>query len=383
MTPSDPLDLVPPDDSGSSTVSRFIYQARVIVPYVVLMGLDDRIDLIVCEHFEDVAIRYVDESWTFAQIKSRDPELGPWTLASVCRDDGGAFRSLLRTHRSLRERGFVYKLGAWLEGSVSRKGLLNKIKSPDPLDDVEIQTVSDRLGTTVDECRDFLARVHVKEQRLRQSISETNIRVLGSHDESLSSADLLAINDELEALVMKAMGADLPSDDWVSLDSDELRDSLQQKIITRELIEEIIARLHGPIRTLLRRIVDPSLPIPTRMVEKLLTGGADESVVDLAARRRADAHVLIQSHVAATMGPDEALEDVEERVLTLMTALQVKHKEQASPADAIFADAVQQLTASPQQYDPNRVLHRDPFLLIGLAADLSDRCRFNWGIQGA
>lgn len=383
MTLPDPLDLSPPDDSGSSTVSRYIYQARVTVPYVVSMGLGNRIDLIVCEHFEDLAIRHIDGSWTFAQIKSRDPELGPWTLSSVCQENGGAFRSLLRTHRALRGRGLAYRLGAWLEGSVSRRDLLDKIKRSEPLDDEEMQQIADRLDSTVDECEDFTQRLHVKEQRLRRSIVETNLRVLGSRDESISIGELRQVNEELEGLILRAMGADLPSEDWISMELDELKDNLQPKIITPELIADFISRLHRPVRTLLRRIVDPSVPTPTRMVEKLLTGGADDSIVDLVARRRADAQVQIQSHLAATMGPDQVVEDVEERVLTLMKALQVKHKSHASPAEAMFADAVQQLTTSPRQYDPNRVLHEDPFLLVGLAADLSDQCRFEWGVMNA
>lgn len=386
MNSQGPLELPAPDSGGSDAVAGFVYQARVTLPYVVLLGLEDDIDLVVCEHFEDVAILHASGTWTFAQIKSRNPGQGPWTLAQVCRSSGGAFRSLLTTHRSVRERGFPYRLGAWLEGPISIRDALYKISRGEPLADSELTTMADRLESDETECREFLDHVHVKEQRLHDAISSTNMRILGSHRDSLTYKEIEEINSDLERRILEAMSAELSVEDWISLDPPGLRDRMGTKIITKESLGPVIARLGKPIRALLRRVADPDLPLPTRMVEKLLAGGADETVISIAARRRADAQLQIKSHLAATMWQghsQDELEDVEERILTLMAGLHARYKDEPSPAGAMFDDAMRQLTSVPDQFDPGRVLRMDPFLLVGLAADLSDRCQFHWGLQNA
>ena len=386
MNSHDPLEFSAPDTGGSDAVAGFLYQARVALPYVVLLGLEHDIDLVVCEHFEDVAILHADRTWTFAQIKSRNPGRGPWTLAQVCQEGGGAFRSLLQTHRAMAGRALAYRLGAWLEGPVSVRDLLYKIKQGDQLDDSELQVLADRLETDPAECLGFLDRLHVKEQRPHDAVSSTNMRILGSHQASLTYEEIEHINTDLEKKILDAMSGEISVNDWLSLDPPELSDRLGSKVITRESLGPLLARLRKPARTLLKRVASVEEPLPTRLVEKLLAGGADDAIVAVAMRRRADVHLHIKSLLSATMWQDQsaiALEDVEERILTLMAGLQGRHKNEPSPAAAMFDDAVKQLTAAPDRFDPDRVFQTDPFLLLGLVADLSDRCQFHWGLQNA
>ncbi len=306
MTSQDPLELSAPDTGGSDAVAGFLYQARVALPYVLSLGIQDDIDLVVCEHFEDVALLHADGTWTFAEIKSRNPGQGPWTLAQVCEKGGGAFRSLLRTHRVMAGRTFAYRLGAWLEGPVSVRDPLNKIKQGDPLEDSELQVLADRLETDTAECLGFLSRLHVKEQRPHDAISATNMRILGSNRGSLTYEEIEHINTDLEKRILDAMSGEVLVNDWLSLDPPDLSERLGSKVITRESLAVLVARLRGPARTLLKRVASIDEPLPTCLVEKLLAGGADDAIVSVAMRRRADVHLHIRSQLSANdvAGPE-------------------------------------------------------------------------------
>jgi hypothetical protein len=98
-SPKDPKSLVPKDDSGSDTAARFHYQAEVMFPYCLECALGQTIDYLVAEHLEDIGICQKD-GWRFIQVKSRNPELPLWTLATLLKD-GGALRALFRTYQQL------------------------------------------------------------------------------------------------------------------------------------------------------------------------------------------------------------------------------------------------------------------------------------------
>src|ERR671919_692299 len=95
-----PLSVTPPDDTGSDTFRRFRYQAEVAFPFCLDTALIGNVISVIPEHLEDLAIEFADGSWRIIQIKTRDPGQAPWTLATLLGGDGGAFRSLLRTHRA-------------------------------------------------------------------------------------------------------------------------------------------------------------------------------------------------------------------------------------------------------------------------------------------
>ena len=96
-----PLDITPPDDTGSDTFRRHRYQAEVAISFCVDCVLIGNVASVIPEHLEDLAIEFADGSWRIIQIKTRDPGQAPWTLAALLGSDGGAFKSLLRTHRAL------------------------------------------------------------------------------------------------------------------------------------------------------------------------------------------------------------------------------------------------------------------------------------------
>ena len=84
----------PPDDTGADTFRRFRYQAHVIFRFCLDCALVGNVTSVLPEYFEDVALELSSNSWRFAQIKTRNPDQGPWTLADLLKKKGGALRSL-------------------------------------------------------------------------------------------------------------------------------------------------------------------------------------------------------------------------------------------------------------------------------------------------
>ena len=92
--------FTPPDDAGSDTFRRYRYQADVAFPFCLDCALLGNVAAIVPEHFEDIAVELRDGSWILIQVKTRDADQPPWTLALLL-GESGPLRSVLRTHRAL------------------------------------------------------------------------------------------------------------------------------------------------------------------------------------------------------------------------------------------------------------------------------------------
>lgn len=91
--------ISPPDDSGTDAMTRFRYQAHVTFRFCLACYFEQGVIAVTPEHFEDVLVEATNEL-RFVQIKTRNPDRGPWKFRHLM-DDGGALRSLLRTHRAL------------------------------------------------------------------------------------------------------------------------------------------------------------------------------------------------------------------------------------------------------------------------------------------
>jgi hypothetical protein len=106
------------------------------------------------EHFEDVLIQYRDY-WHLIQIKTRDPELGPWKLSDAIGESGG-IKSLYRTFEALRTQPI--KLSLHLEGAIKRGDLLSNLEnsSYNPREEKLVERVATALGIDADTCKQFL-----------------------------------------------------------------------------------------------------------------------------------------------------------------------------------------------------------------------------------
>jgi hypothetical protein len=114
------------------------------------------------------------------------------------------------------------------------------------------------------------------------------------------------------------------------------------------------------------------------MQHKLRIAGAPEAIIDQAKALRANAtrrEIELLSQSLRT-DVDAKLEDLRARLLT--AAVAGIGAQGTNGAGAVFADVLDRLAANPGTYDPARLFHQDPMLLMGGVCDLSDRCRHAW-----
>ena len=150
---------VPPDDSGTDTFRRYRYQAHVAFQFCLDCISEGNVLSVIMEHFEDIVIEY-KEFWYFVQIKTRDPNQGPWRLSHGLGNNGG-LKSLYRTY--LVTQGIPAKYGLFLEGAIARDDLLNCLVPPKDLSNEDLQQrVKDRLEIDDEECEAFLNSVNVR-----------------------------------------------------------------------------------------------------------------------------------------------------------------------------------------------------------------------------
>ena len=84
----------PKDNSGSRAQSRFLYQHHYTAFWCIQMLKNDQIEYLLCEHHEDLIVRWVDGHYTFIQVKTREEGQGEWTLADITAEDMPALQKL-------------------------------------------------------------------------------------------------------------------------------------------------------------------------------------------------------------------------------------------------------------------------------------------------
>ena len=76
------LNQIPPDDTGTDTLKRYRYQAQLALPFCLACARKERVRSVIMEHFEDIVVEY-DDYWHFIQVKTRNSNLGQWTLTAA------------------------------------------------------------------------------------------------------------------------------------------------------------------------------------------------------------------------------------------------------------------------------------------------------------
>lgn len=380
----------PPDDSGSDAFQRYAYQAHVAFPFCLSSYFVGDVVAIYCEHWEDLLVEYVDRL-RFTQIKTRDGGRGPWRYTHLL-DESGALRSLLRTHRALEDvtvdRPIEYDVR--LEGAVDSGDdqIKRLLVGGDGANDEMCERCANRLEIEGNTARALLARVTVRpDQPSRTLIAGRNrdsLRLPGGH---LTAGELSDIYDAVINLIKRAMEADLLADDWPQAivepqTTEEIAEqSARAKRIDRELLQPILSRLECDDQPLLAAITDPDRLRATALELKLETAGASPELVARAKQFRAQAAIRVAEVRGRSLYDVEAvLGDLHMRILdaaeSVGEAVQVE-----PPAAAVWNQLGQRLSANANAYDPRGVLGQDHLLLIGEVCQLSDECRFRWGVR--
>lgn len=188
---TDPSAVIPPDDTGAKTFSRFCYQAHLAFRFCLDCALDGTVVSVVPEHIEDIAVEYADR-WRFIQVKTRESHLGPWRLSDLTAAHGG-LRSLLRAYRVLRDAPTIHEL--FLEGPIDPRDSIRLLLTPDGRRDTALrQRLGSALALEPTESADFLERLRlVPDMPARQGIMDRNLRYLGAQARQLPFGTLMGI----------------------------------------------------------------------------------------------------------------------------------------------------------------------------------------------
>ena len=374
-------------DWGSDTLRRFRYQAEIAVPYCLAAASDmDGIAAVVPEHHEDIALD-CGSSWRFLQVKSRDLDLGLWTLAQLLKKRG-ALRSLYRTHLCVGAQDHTLELV--LEGAPKSTDLIMRLRKSED-HSVLVPQVASALQITEQAAGTFLDRVVLNgAPPPRDTIAARNRDLIHSQAPHLTWPEVEDLRERLLTAIERAMRADRIGPLWPrsivrpSRRSAEVEARLEAKTLSGDLLRSILESSIGKPRPVLQRLVEPGGGPLTPLYRKLLVGGAEPTIIDQARNLQANARREHLTQSAQGKRLDSSLlDDLHQRIETHVTARVGIHADLQKPAPRIWADLVELFDSRAASIDQGGILRRDPMLLLGEACDLSDRCVFGWGEEAA
>ena len=370
-------------DWGTDTLQRFRYQAEIAVPYCLAAASDvDGIAAVVPEHHEDIALD-CGSSWRFLQVKSRNLDLGLWTLAQLLKKHG-ALRSLYRTH--LCVGGEDHTLELVLEGAPRSTDLIMRLRNGEDRREL-VPRVASALEINENAAEIFLDRVVLNgAPPPRDSIAAQNRDLIHSQAPHLTRPEVEGLHERLLGEIERAMRADRIGPLWPrsivrpSRRSDEVLARIKAKTLSRDLLRSILESSIGMPRPVLRRLVEPGGGPLTPLRRKLMFGGAGATIIDQARNLQANARSEHLTRSAQGKRVDSSLlDDLHQRIETHAAARVGIHADLQKPAPQIWADLVELFDSRATSIDRAGILRRDPMLLLGEACDLSDRCIFGWG----
>ncbi len=372
------MDVIPPDDTGTETFRRYRYQAYLAVPFCLKCAAGEGVISVVMEHLEDLVVQYED-SWLFIQIKTRNADRGPWRLA----DAMGGLRSLYRVFRETRHLSARYDL--YLEGPVDPHNALKELV-PEKSDVSE--TLRDSVASDLDidaaECEEYLKAVTVRpEQPPRDHVENRNIEIMGEYAPGLSRLELQSVHQRVLSELQAAMARErvmplMPGyiEDPEALQQDA-RSKVEAKRLTRSALEDLMESVVSG--SYLLRSEETGKAETTKLEQKLLAGGADESIVTSAKLLRANATTRESELLSATLYDTGKTEDVRLRLQVFANGIVSRYGGEITPAPQAWSDLLLNLPAQAEVLDQHRVYYRDPMLLLGAICGLTDECLVRWG----
>ncbi|MGL5080870.1 MAG: dsDNA nuclease domain-containing protein [Microcoleaceae cyanobacterium] len=378
-----PLNQTPPDDTGTDTLKRFRYQAQLALPFCLACARKEKVRSVIMEHFEDIVVEY-DDYWHFIQVKTRNADLGQWTLTAAMDGLKSLYRAFTETS------SLVAKYSLFIEGAISAKDDLNALThSKRGMSDELVQKISKKLEIEDSECNTFLEAVTVHpNQPPRAHVTSHNIHLMGEVSASTSIREIKSLEEKLTDEILRAMSCDRLDNllyyyiAKVEELEDETKARIDAKRLTANNITDIIGSLISGDYPLLLRITDLNAPTPTKLEKKLIAGGATERIIKNAKELRANASIREAEILSSGFFmEEEKFVDVQIRIQTLTNSIVEEHDESEKPAKIIWRAVINELTQKKESVDPHRVYKQDPYLLLGAVCGISDECRIDWGVK--
>jgi hypothetical protein len=298
---------------------------------------------------------------------------------------------LLRTHRALADLGEhrTIEYDIRLEGAVDGGDEIRRLAvGGDGANEAMCGQCAERLGIDLAEAQALLARATVRpNQPPRTLIEAQNRDVLRTLAGQLSANELKDIYDETIELIKRAMSAELLADAWPQAileptsGAEVAEQRAHAKRLDRQVLRTALAKLEEGDHRLLVEITDPDRLEATALEKKLLAAGASAGLVERAKQFRAQASIRVAEERGRSLfDVDTMLGDLQMRLLNVAETV-AEVVSDARPAPAVWNELEARLGANPSLYDPQRLLRRDQLLLLGELCQLSDECKYRWGIR--
>lgn len=387
LMPDDISRLTPADDSGSDTARRYTYQAEFAFPFCLNMAIGGATEAVILEHHEDVVVRS-SGVWKFYQVKTRDPGLGPWTLADLLRP-GGALMSLWRSHKCLESVDGVQLIAA-LEGpAASSDTLLQNLKDSETHRDTNlVRKVSQKLSCKEEDARNFLDHCTVWDGLpARDFIKSINMDMLSRKAPSLLRPRVESLYEHFMTMIQAAMNGTLGESDWEmaiihseSLDESR-RDLARRKRLDRTSFNDVSGNFKREVPELLLDVVKTDFAIKSALQEKLLRGGAGADVISQATGLRAKASTIEFQRYSSSFDPMASTEvqNVRGRLQIRHTSLRDQYADYERPAVPLWSELITHLSVESERIDPQGIFNKDAYLLLGEICSMVDECILDFG----
>ncbi|MFJ4171489.1 dsDNA nuclease domain-containing protein [Paenarthrobacter sp. NPDC089714] len=380
---------LPSDPTGTVTFQRFVWQAKISVRnWLVTLAPNGPI-AIVCEHVEDLVV--VERNMLrFAQLKTRDR--GSWTASRICKP-GHAVNTLVKSYLAATAAGIVSisKFEVWLEGPQSEDAdtvvfFGDPRKAPE-----RIKQKIRAMGLAGAKLKDFLSRLEIRcQQPSRESVDAVIMKAIGAAWPQLSYSQVETLYERLLSAATAAQSSSVQQPtvraavEAARLNPEE--DNHWEPIRAQSLTKEQLRALCPPLNSdsneqLLRRAASGEASL---LELKLVRAGAQQGTIAAAKLARADAEVAATSFLAAGDAGQAGFHALDQRILSMADSLlalsALNGTSLTRPAEFIYHSLMSRPT-DVNATDAAQVYGGDHRLVVGHLCNVSDQCRFSWGLS--
>ena len=378
---------LPSDPTGTVTFERFRWQTKLAVRTWLTSLAPGGPVSVVTEHVEDLVV-VETAMFRFAQLKTRDK--GSWSAKSIT-TSGHAISRLVESYKLAKDAGIHTSslFEAWLEGPQAEGKQTTSFFADPTLADAEIKKRIRDFGIRGPALDDFLSRLVIRcYEPTRQSIDAVVQKLIGATWPHLSFQQVELLYERLLEMATAAQASAEPPAAMrgalrTAHAADMTRDATWAPIARQTLHRNQARALCPPLGTdtnedLLARVEAGH----ASMLElKLVRAGATAATVAAAKGLRADSEIASKLAQAAGRADDQALQAIQTRLLALATSTAALTASGApAPAETVFHGLMGR-PADVLSTDPTKVFDGEARLVIGELCNLSDQCKFGWGVR--